>query len=121
MRLRSLFVAAVLLTGCAAQDTYTGLTVSGQTLLATANSFNSTAANVYLPNCLPTPRTGYQTFCGKFQTFTAKYDQAFPAAYRAWQIAVAANDTAKAKGAEATIIQLTAELAALTAELVGGK
>lgn len=110
-----LLVAA--LAGCTSQNTLTGLNVSGQTLLATVNAHNSMALNVYFPNCQPVA-LGYDKFCGAFKKFSPQFVIAFDDAFQAWQTAVKANDTAKAKGAEATVIQLSTELAALAATII---
>lgn len=113
-----LLVVALLATGCASKDTLTGLDVSGTTLLTTVNTFNSAAINVYFPNCLPQPGNGYEQFCAGMKKFAPRFDQNFGRAYAAWQVAIRANDGAAAKGAEAVVIQLATELAAMSALII---
>lgn len=114
----ALLVVGVLAGGCASKDALTALDVSGQTLLTTANTFNAAAISVYFPSCLPQAAPGYEKFCAGMKKFAPRFDENFGRAYSAWQIAIRANDAAAAKGAEATVIQLATELAALSALII---
>lgn len=116
-------VAVLALAGCAGKDTAKALLAVGQVELTASSTFANAAHSTYYPNCLPTPRAGFEAFCPGFKAFAVKFDKNYALAVEAWHIAKRANDTQALQGAEATIIQLVTELSVLTASILiqGGK
>jgi hypothetical protein len=124
----AILALALVMTGCttgAQKNTSTAIIASGETMLAVSNSFNDTATRTYFPYCLPAAKKGFEKFCPAFKDFAKRFDQVYQPAVRSWFAAVQANDTAAALGAEAAVLQLTTELAAMTAAILieqqGGK
>lgn len=125
MKLVAFALAAVILAGCASADknVSAGLVASGETMLAVGTAFTNTAMQTYYPNCLPSARPGFEKFCPAFKSFAARFDEVYQPAVKSWYAALEANDTGAALGAEAAVLQLTTELAAITASVLiqGGK
>ena len=120
-----LMAAAFFLSGCATADknVSAGLVASGETMLAVSTAYTNTAMTTYFPNCLPAARPGFEKFCPAFKAFSKKFDEVYQPAVKSWYAAVESNDTGAALGAEAAVLQLTTELAAITASVLiqGGK
>ncbi len=119
-------LAALLLSGCAGQSVQQGLAVSGQTLVGVGTQFVN-VSSVYSQHCkapaVPADASAQQ-FCDAFAAFGPKFQRAYPLAVSAWKSAVAAGDTATAKGAEATILLLATDLSTLALQAAvafGGK
>ena len=115
----------VALAGCATADknVTAGLVASGDTMLAVGTAYTNTAMTTYFPNCLPNAGPGFEKFCPAFKAFSKKFDEVYQPAVKSWYAAVESNDTGAALGAEAAVLQLTTELAAMTASvpIQGGK
>jgi hypothetical protein len=60
------------------------------------------------------------TFCAGFKEYAPKFQQAYPSAIDAWNIARKANDAAKANDATAVVMQLSADLTGLALQVLGG-
>ena len=104
---------ALLLVGCAAKTTQTGLATSGQSLVGIGTTFINVGA-IYNQQCLPAPKQPKMTgFCNGFKTFGAKFQKAYPTAIDAWEAARKANDASKANDAASVILSLSADLTAL--------
>lgn len=124
-RLSALVTTLLLLTGCAASTTQTGLASTGQGLIAVGTQFVN-VASVYTAHCkAATPPAGdLGTFCTSFKDFAPRFQATYPVARATWESARRANDTAAAQGAEATVLGLATDLSTLAlqaATAIGGK
>ncbi len=115
-----ILVVAIALVGCSATTTQTGLATTGQALIGVGNTF-VTVGQAYNVICLPTVKEPKLTkFCTGFRDFAPKFQKAYPVAVDAWNAARRANDAAKANDAVAVVLGLTADLTALSLQVLGG-
>lgn len=118
MKTLALAFSLCLLAGCAAKTTQTGLALTGQSLVGVGSQFVA-AGRVYTAQCVPAPvDPKLVPFCAGFKDFAPKFQQAYPQAVATWRAAVAGNDAAKAKGAEAAVLQLSTDLAVIAGQVL---
>lgn len=107
---------AFLLFGCTGtgKAVDTGALAAGSAIKTVGNQFVAAEA-AYQANCRPTYKPAFKSFCTGLYAFAPKFKKAYNPAVDAWNAAAAANDKSKALDAQATILQLSVELAAILA------
>jgi hypothetical protein len=120
--IRAVTLALLLvLTGCAAKTTQTGLVTSGQALIGVGNTFVAVGAT-YTANCTPTVKNQkLVAFCEGFKTYAPRFQKAYRPAVDAWEVARKANDASKAQQATAVILQLSTDLTALALQIIAAQ
>ena len=111
----------LLVVGCSAATTQTGLVATGSSLIGVGNQFVAVGV-IYAVNCTPTIKDPKFTgFCAGFKEYAPQFQRAYPIAQQAWKDAVRANDVSKAQGAMATIMDLATSLTTLVIQATGGQ
>jgi hypothetical protein len=116
MKRTLILLFSLTLVGCAAKQIDTGMLAAGGTLKVVGNQFVQ-AEKVYAKNCHPI-KPAFKKFCPGMYAFAPKFKKAYNPALDAYEAAVNANDTSKALGAQAAILQLSVELSGVLASIV---
>jgi hypothetical protein len=116
MKYAALLVLVLLTGGCAGKNVDTSMLAAGSAIKTVGNQFVA-AEMVYQTNCRPI-KPGFKQFCMGLYTFAPKFKAAYNPAVDTWNTAASANDASKALGAQATILQLSVELAAVLASVL---
>ncbi len=110
---------ALLLAGCATagggSTAGPAIIVSAEAVATLGDHFAAIGA-FYQANCKPPKVAQLAGFCAGFADYGPKFQQAYPTAVATLKAARAGNDTAKAQGAEATVVQLSTQLTQIAAQ-----
>lgn len=110
-------IVALVFVACTTGQTQVGLLASTTTLDQLGQQFLG-LSKVYDANCKPATTTIFVKFCDGFKQYAPQFQKSYHPAVEALNAANAANDMAKASGAQATILQLSVSLTAIAVEVI---